>query len=216
MKFQINIYKPGKRTKAIKGMKGIPRERRPTRLSFFVFIGLIVLMVMASVYLYSTQIRTMKRRIRGDRKQIVMLRQFLDQVKEGKNEKSDAGTLLLQLGEQRVLWKDKLVELSRLVPDDIHLTQLTMETVEKIPDRKKPRLKVKETVLTIKGEILPKGGQESLDHVARLIKDLNESPSFKRDFEPLALVYTQRVITREREYVEFKLSGRLHDLWQKG
>jgi len=216
MKFQINIYKPGKRTKAIKGMKGIPRERRLARLPFFLFLGAIVLVVMAFVYLYSTQIRTMDRRIRGDRKQILMLRQFLNQAKEGQNQKSDLGTVFVELQQKRVLWKDKLVELSRLVPDDIHLTQLTMETVEKTPDRKKPRLKVKETVLTIKGEVLPKGGQGSLDHVAHLIKNLNESPTFKSDFEPLALVYTQRVITREREYVEFKLTGRLHDLWQKG
>jgi Tfp pilus assembly protein PilN len=216
MKFQINIYKPGKRTKAIKGMKGIPRERRPTRLPFFLFLGAIVLVVMAFVYLYSTQIRTMDRRIRADRKQILMVREFMNQAKEGQNQKSDVGSVLVELQEQRVLWKDKLVELSRLVPDEIRLTQLTMETVEKRPDRKNPRLKVEETVLTIKGEIVPKERQESLDHVAHLIKDLNESPTFKRDFEPFTLVYTQQVITREREYVEFKLTGRLHDVRQKG
>lgn len=216
MKFQINIYKPGKRAKTIKGMKSLPREPRLTRLPLFLFLGAIVLVAMTFVYLYSSQIRTMKRRIRGDRKQIVMLRQFLNQVKEGQNQESDVGTLLVELQGQRVLWKDKLMELSRLVPDDIHLTQLAMETVEKTPDRRKPRLKVKETVLTIKGEVLPRPGQESLDHIARLITNLNESPAFERDFEPLALVYTQRVTTRERDYMEFKLTGRLHDSRKQG
>jgi len=216
MKFQINIYKPGKGTKAIKGMKSIPREPRLSRLPLFLFLGTIVFVAMAFVYLYSSQIRTMERRIRGDRKQIVMLRQFLNQVKEGQNQESDVGTLLVELQGQRVLWKDKLMELSRLVPDDIHLTQLAMETVEKTPDRRKPRLKVKETVLTIKGEVLPRPGQESLDHIARLITNLNESPAFERDFEPLALVYTQRVTTRERDYMEFKLTGRLHDSRKQG
>ena len=216
MKFQINIYKPGKRAKAIKGMKSIPREPRLTRLPFFLFLGAIVLVAMTFVYLYSSQIRTMKRRIRGDRKQIVMLRQFLSQAKEGQTHESDVETLLAELQEQRVLWKDKLMELSRLVPDDIHLTQLAMETVEKTPDRTKPRVKVKETVLTIKGEVLPRPGQESLDRIARLITNLNGSPAFERDFEPLALVYTQRVTTRDRDYMEFKLAGRLNDSRKKG
>ena len=108
------------------------------------------------------------------------------------------------------------MELSRLVPDDIHLTQLAMETVEKAPDRTKPRVKVKETVLTIKGEVLPRPGQESLDRIARLITNLNGSPAFERDFEPLALVYTQRVTTRDRDYMEFKLAERLYDSRKKG
>ena len=68
---------------------------------------------------------------------------------------------------------------------------------------------MKETILTMKGEILITPEQESLDHIARLITNLNESPAFSTDFDPMALVYTQRVKTGKQEYMEFELSGRL-------
>jgi Tfp pilus assembly protein PilN len=216
MKFQINIYKPGKVGKSIKGIKAIPKESSPSRVRTFIFVGLILLVVLGFAYLYSVQIATLKRRMRGDQKQVTMLRQLMTEVKAGESQKSGVKNLLLELQGRRVLWKGKLVELSRLVPDEIRLTHLSLETVEKTPDRKKPRQKVKETILTVRGEIQPTPGQESLDHVARLIMNLNASPVFKQDFEPLALVYTQRVKTRERESTEFELSGRLQSLATQG
>ena len=216
MKFQINIYKPGKGGKAIKGMKAIPKEPTPTRLPLFIFLGLILLIVLGFAYVYSTQIGTLTRRMRGDQKQIRILRQFLTEVKDGESEQSGVKLLLVEWQGQRVVWKDKLVELSRLVPDDIRLTHLSLETVERTPDRTKPRQKVREKVLIIRGEMQPAPGQESLDHIARLIMNLNESAAFNTDFEPLALVYTQRVQTREREFMEFELSGRLQSKPRKG
>ncbi len=204
MRFQINIYKPGKRPKV-----KIPREPKPTRLRLHIFLGMIMLVVLGFAYLYSAQIAPLKRRIQADQKQIMILRGFLKEVEEGQNQKSGVEALLLQVQEQRVLWKDKLVELSQLVPEDIRLTHLSVDMVETTPDRKKPREKVKETILTMKGEILTTPEQESLDHIARLITNLNESPAFSTDFDPMALVYTQRVKTGKQEYMEFELSGRL-------
>lgn len=204
MRFQINIYKPGKRPKV-----KIPREPTPTRLRLHIFLGMIMLVVLGFAYLYSAQIAPLKRRIRADQKQIMIVRGFLKEVKEGQNQKSGVEALLLQVQGQRVLWKDKLVELSQLVSEDIRLTHLSVDVVETTPDRKKPREKVKETILTMKGEILTTPEQESLDHIARLITNLNESPAFSTDFDPMALVYTQRVKTGKREYMEFELSGRL-------
>jgi len=216
MKFQINIYKPGKKGKAVKGMRAVPREPSPTRLPLFIFLGMIMLILLGFAYFYSGQISTLKRRIRTDHKQIMILRQFLNEVKAGQNQKSGVNTLLLQLLGKRVLWKDKLVELGRLVPDDIRLTHLGIETVEKTPDRRRPREKVKETVLTIKGEIPTTPGQKPLDHIAHLITNVNESAAFNEDFEPMVLVYTQRVKTRDREYMEFELSGRLQEKTKAG
>ncbi|NIO05227.1 MAG: hypothetical protein GTN74_11640 [Proteobacteria bacterium] len=207
MKFKINIYRPGRRGKEIKEAKAVPKEPSASRVPIFVFVGIIILIVLGYGYLYSGQIATLKRKMRSDQKQILMLRQFLTQVDT--NQKSGVNALLVRLAGQRVLWKEKLVDLSRLVPDDIRLTRLSMQEVEKTPDPKQPRKKVKETVLTIVGETLTAPGKDSLDHIARLITNLNESSTFSGDFEPLALVYTQRVKTRDREFMEFELSGRL-------
>jgi len=211
MKFQINIYKPGKRPKV-----KIPREPSPTRLPIFVFVGAIMLVLLGFAYLYSGQIGTLKRKMRGDQKQTMILREFLEELKEGRSQKSGVKALLVHLQAGRVLWGEKLVELSRLVPDEVRLTYLGMEVVEKRPDPRRPRKKVKETVLTLKGEILAKRGEESLDHIAHLIMNLNESPVFNGDFEPMALVYTQRVKTRDREIMEFELSGRLQRKSKEG
>lgn len=211
MRFQINIYKPGKRPKV-----KIPREPSPTRLPLFIFLGMIMLVALGFAYLYSVQIAPLKRKMQADQKQIMILRGFLKEIEEGQNQKSGVEALLLQVQGQRVLWKDKLVELSRLVPEDIRLTHLSVDVVEKTPDRKKPREKVKETLMTVKGEILTTPEQESLDHIARLITNLNESPAFSGDFEPMALVYTQRVKTGKREFMEFELSGRLRPTSTEG
>ncbi len=216
MKFQINIYKARKRAKAAKGVKALPKEPSPNRLPIFVFFGMIMLIILGYAFLYSREIATVKRKMRADQKQIMMLQQFLDQVGKNQGKKSGVEAWLVQLAGQRVLWKDKLVELSQLIPDDIRLTRLSMDVVEKRPDRKNPRKKVKETVLTIKGETLRTPGQDSLDHIARLIMNLNESAIFSSDFEPLALVYTQRVKTRDREFMEFELAGRLQQKPTKG
>jgi Tfp pilus assembly protein PilN len=215
MKFQINIYKPGKKGKEARHVKAVPKESIPTRLPVFIFIGIIMLILLAFAYFYSWKIAPLKREMRADQKRIILLSQLLNQGGENRGQKSGVDEVLVRLAAQRVLWKGKLVELSHMVPDDIRLTRLTMDIVEKTPDRRKPRIKVKETVLTIKGETLTTPGQDSLDHVARLILNLNESPSFYRDFEPLALVYTQRVKTREREFMEFELTGRLQQKWRK-
>lgn len=212
MKFQINVYKPGKRP-TVK----IPREASsPTRLPLFIFVGMIVLILMGFAYLYTAQVGTLKRKMRADQKQIMMLRQFLTESNTGQNKIVGVEDLLLQVKGERVLWKDKLIELSRLIPDGIRLTQLNMEIVEKTPDRTRPRQKVKETILTMKGEMLSPPGQESLDQIARLIMKLNESAAFKSDFEPMELVYTHRAKTKDREFMEFELSGRLRPISTEG
>ncbi len=216
MKFQINIYKPSRRAKAIKTANALPKEPSPSRLPLFIFVGMIALIVLGYTYLYLGKVTTLKRRMRGDQKQIMTLRQVLNDLKEGQSQKSGIEAVLVRLEGQRILWKDKLVELSRLIPDDIHLTHLSLGTVEKTPDRKRPLKKVKETVLLIKGETLRDPGKDSLDHIARLIMNLNESRAFNRDFEPIALVYTQRVRRRDREFMEFELSGRFREEPKKG
>jgi len=177
---------------------------------------MIILIVLGYAYLYLGHYTTLQRKMRGDQKQIMAIRQFLNEVKEGRSQKSDVNAILVELKGQRVLWKNKLVELSRLIPDDIHLTHLRMETEEKTPDPRKPRIKVEETSLIIKGETLTTPGKDSLDHIARLIVNLNESQAFNGDFEPMALVYTQRTKTRDREFMEFELSGRLQEKTKEG
>jgi len=211
VKFQINVYKPGRRPSI-----RIPHEPSPTRWIMLILLGAIGLIFLGFAYFYSGQILTLKRKIRADQKQIAILRQCMKEIETEENEQSELEALLAQVRTKRVLWTDKLVDLSRLVPEEIRLTGLSLETIEKRPDRKNPRKKVKETVLTINGQVLTKPGQESLDHIARLIMSLNEASTFSRDFEPLGLVYTQRVKTREREFMEFEVSARLHPASEKG
>jgi hypothetical protein len=171
---------------------------------------------MAFAYLYWGKIGTLKRRMRADHEQIMVLKQFLDEMEQGHGKKRGVEALLLELQDERVLWNGKLLELSQMIPNEIHLTYLGLEVVERTPDPLKPRQKVEETVLTMKGEIPAKSGEESLDHIARLIMKLNDSPAFSDDFEPMALVYTELVKSRAREFMEFELSGRLRAASAKG
>jgi Tfp pilus assembly protein PilN len=218
MKFQVNIYKPDKKSKKkIKAPK-LPGEPSRSHVSLLVFVGALLLILLGSVYLYMGKIATLKRRTMEDQKQIGILQQYINQAGEDQNKNSGLEVALARFQDQRVLWKDKLVELSRLTPDAIRLTWLSLDIVEKVPDRKKPQEKVKETVLTIKGETLANPGKESLGEIARFIVQLNASPVFNGDFESIALVDTHLVKagTGGRELMEFELSGSLQRERKKG
>ena len=116
--------------------------------------------------------------------------------------------LISKLQVRRVEWFPKLMDLSKIMPDDLWLTDLSVKTVEK---RKKGSREVeKETYLIIKGATVPVLGQERADSIAQLISSLNSLDSFQRDFDTANLVnYTHLSRGKERKLMEFEISAML-------
>jgi Tfp pilus assembly protein PilN len=143
-----------------------------------------------------------------NRQQKTYLYGQLKEVEEELKKVMEKLRLIPKLQVRRVEWFPKLMDLSKIVPDDLWLTDLSVKTTEK---RKKESREVeKETYLIIKGATVPVLGQERADSIAQLISSLNRLDSFQRDFDTANLVnYTHLSRGKRRELMEFEISAKL-------
>lgn len=202
MKFQINIYRPGKKPKKVPKSKGEER-----RISVAILIPLMFLLLLGISFAYMTASASLDRRMQMNRRQKTYLSGQLKQVESELGKALEEQGLISKLQVKRVEWHQKLMDLSTIMPDDLWLTDLSIKTTEK---RKKGSREVEEeTHLIIKGVTVPVLGQEPLNSIARVISSLNSLDSFRRDFEPATLVYTHLSRGKERELMEFEISSKL-------
>jgi hypothetical protein len=202
VRFQINIYRPGKKPKKVPRPKGEER-----RISVGVLIPLLFLLLLGISFGYMKASSSLDRKMRMNRHEKTYLTGQLQQRKEESKKADEELRLISKLQIKRVEWFQKLVDLSEITPDDLWLTDLSIKTVEK---RKRGSKEVdEETYLTVKGVTVPIPGREPLHSIAGLISSLNSLDSFGRDFEPATLVYTNRSREKERELMEFEISSKL-------
>jgi Tfp pilus assembly protein PilN len=202
MRFQINIYRPGKKPKKVPKPKGEER-----RISVAILIPLMFLLLLGIAFAYVKTSASLDRRMQMNRRQKVYLSGQLKEVDSDLRKAAEERGLISKLQVKRVEWNQKLMDLSKTMPDDLWLTDLSIKTTEK---RKKGSREVEEeTHLIIKGVTVPMEGQGRLDSIARLISSLNNLDSFQRDFEPATLVYTHLSRGKERDLMEFEISSKL-------
>jgi Tfp pilus assembly protein PilN len=204
VRFQINIYRPGKKPKKVPKPTGEER-----RISVAILIPLMFLLLLGITFVYMKTSSSLDRRMQMNRRQKIYLSGQLKQVESELGKAAEERGLISKLQVKRVEWHQKLMDLSKIVPHDLWLSDLSIKTTEK---RKKGSREVEEeTYLTIKGVTVPVRGQEPLDSIARLISSLNNLDSFQRDFEPATLVYTHTHLSRgkKRELMEFEISSKL-------
>jgi Tfp pilus assembly protein PilN len=205
VRFQINIYRPGRKPKRVPKPTG---EERRISVAMLIVLMVILLGVIYLGYM-NWVFPSIDRKRKWNRNQTVVLSSQLSEVERDLEKYSNEAKLLSKLHVKRVLWSGKLVDLSSIIPDDLWLTGLSIKTTEK---RKKASKQVeKETYLTIKGVTLPMPGREPLESIAQLILELNGSKSFNQDFEVVKLVYTHLSKEKDREIMEFELSSKLSD-----
>ncbi len=202
MRFQINIYRPGRRPKQIPRPKGEER-----RISIAILIPLIILLLLGIGFAYLRMSSSLDRRVHMNRSQKIYLSGELSKIEKDLGKAANENAFLDKVQVKRVLWSRKLEDLSKIMPDDVWLTNLSIKTIEK---KKRASEQVeKETYLTIKGVTVPRADREALDSIAQLILSLNGSKSFRHDFEPVKLVYTHLSKEKDREIMEFELSSKL-------
>jgi Tfp pilus assembly protein PilN len=204
VRFQINIYRPGRKPKRVPKPTGEER-----RISIAFLFSLMVLLLLGIGIAYDRGSSSLEKRMRKNHHQKTYLMDQLSRVGKDLEKYSNEEGLLSKLHVKRVLWSRKLVDLSSVVPADLWLTDLSIKTIEK---KKKASKQVeKETYLTIKGVTLPMPGREPLDSIAQLILELNASKSFSQDFEAVKLVYTHLSREKDRDIMEFELSSKLRN-----
>lgn len=202
MRFQINIYRPGRKPKRVPKPKGEGR-----RVSVAILIPLMFLLLLGISFAYMEFSSSLDRRMHMNRRQKIYLAGVLSQAEEDLKKAVKERELISSLQVKRVEWYQKLLDLSEIVPDDLWFTDLSIQTIEK----KTSNQVVEETYLTMKGVTEPVPGRESLDSVARLILSLNSLDSFKHDFGPAKLIYTGLSRKKGSELMEFEISSKLKD-----
>jgi Tfp pilus assembly protein PilN len=204
VRFQINIYRPGRKPKRVPKPTGEER-----RISIAFLFSLMVLLLLGIGIAYDRGSSSLEKRMRKNHHQKTYLMDQLSRAGRDLEKYSNEEGLLSKLHVKRVLWSRKLVDLSSVVPDGLWLTDLSIKTIGK---KKKASKQVeKETYLTIKGVTLPMPGREPLDSIAQLILELNASKSFSQDFEAVKLVYTHLSREKDRDIMEFELSSKLRN-----
>ena len=204
MRFQINIYRPGRGPKKVPKPKGEER-----RISIAILIPLMVFLLLGTIFVYMKASSSLDRKIKMNRTQRIYLSGQLTQVERDLEKATEERGLISKLQVKKVEWSQKLMDLSKIMPDDLWLTDLSIKTTEK---RKKGSREVEEeTYLTIKGVTVPLRGREPLDSIAHLISSLNSLDSYQRDFNAATLVYTHLSREKDREFMEFEISSKFKD-----
>lgn len=207
MKFQINIYRPGRKPKKVPKPTGPTGEER--QISIAILIPLMFLLLLGIIFVYMRASTSLDRKMQMNRREKTYLLGQLSKAKKDLAKVVEERKLISTLQVKRVEWVQKLMDLSEIMPDDLWLTDLSMKTTKK---QKKGSKEVEEEIyLVIKGVTVSVLGRQPLDSIAKLISSLNSLESFQRDFDPATLVTYQLSRERGRELMEFETSSKLKE-----
>jgi Tfp pilus assembly protein PilN len=204
LKFQINIYRPGRKPKKVPKPTGEERQ-----ISVAILIPLMFLLLLGIIFVYMRASTALDRKMQMNRRQKTYLLGQLDKEERKLAKVVEERGLISTLQVKRVEWFQKLMDLSEILPDDLWLTDLSMKTTKK---RKKGSKEVEEEIyLVIKGVTVSVLGRQPLDSIATLISSLNSLESFQRDFDTATLVTYQLSREKGRELMEFEISSKLKE-----
>jgi Tfp pilus assembly protein PilN len=207
LKFQINIYRPGRKPKKVPKPTGPTGEER--QISVAILIPLMFLLLLGIIFVYMRTSTSLDRKMQMNRSQKTYLLGQLSKAKKDLAKVVEELELISRLQVKRVEWVQKLMDLSEIVPDDLWLTDLSMKTTKK---QKRGSREVEEEIyLVIKGVTVSVLGRQPLDSIAKLISSLNSLESFQRDFDPATLVTYQLSREKGRELMEFEISSKLKE-----
>jgi hypothetical protein len=204
VRFQINIYRPGRKPKKVPKPTGEER-----RISVAILIPLIFLLLLGISFAYMRASTSLDRNIQMNRRQKTYWLGQRGQAERDLAKAVEERGLISTLQVKRVEWFPKLVDLSTIVPEDLWLTDLSIKTTKK---QKTGSKEVEEEIhLIIKGVTVSVLGRQPLDSIGKLITSLNSLESFQRDFDPATLVTYQLSRKKGRELMEFEISSKLKE-----
>lgn len=202
MRFQINIYRPGRKPKRVPKPTGEER-----RISIAILIPLMFLLLLGISFAYMRASTSLDRKMQMNRRQKTYLLGQRSQAERDLTKAVEEQGLISTLQVKRVEWFQKLLDLSTIVPEDLWLTDLSIKTTKK---HKTGSKEVEEEIhLIIKGVTVSVLGRQPLNSIGKLITSLNSLESFQRDFDPATLVTYQLSRKKDRELMEFEISSKL-------
>jgi hypothetical protein len=195
--FNINIYKPKRKKK-----KEWKLPYKEIYSGIMILISLFLLFIV-SIYLFFglhlPQDRNLKKALSKAEEMDLKLRE----TKAEAMSLADKKKLYLQIRGESVSWPEMLAALSQNLSEKIWFSSIVFsgraDTNKGGQD------------LLIDGRTFSGLLEENLDQIGDLIIGLNRAETFKRDFEPLRLEYTQKSDT-EWGIIRFRIIGKAKDL----
>lgn len=194
--FNINIYKPERKKK--KEWK-LPSEEIYT--SLLIIISFLLLFSVC-IYLFLGLYLPQKSKLKKAISKADSLDLKLQRTKAEALNLASKKDLYLQIKAEAISWPEKLVTLCQNLPENIWFSMI------EFPGRS-GNIKGGQDLL-ISGQTFSGLTEENLDQIGDLITGLNRTESFKEDFEPLRLKYTQKAETGWG-VIQFRIIGKTKD-----
>ncbi len=195
--FNINIYKPERKKK---------KERKLPSVEIYSGLMVIIsflLLFCVCIYLIFALYIPQKSALKKALSKAEDLDLKLQQTRADALTLAGKRDLYVQIKGEVVSWPEKLAALSQNLSEKIWFSRI------EFPGRS-GSIKGGQDIL-IFGQTFSGLAEENLDQIGDLIIRLNRSDSFKEDFEPLRLEYTQKSET-EWGTIQFQIIGKTKDL----
>lgn len=197
MKFQVDIGREVKQKKD----PILPQDR------IYLFVGIILVFSLLKYphYRYSRDNRPLEKKIATREKDIDMLKRRAQVTQKKIKAIAKKRISLSHLRHEGIRWSEKLIFLSHAIPKYFWLTSISEKETRSASKKENKVVKADELLvdssyltdhsiertLIIEGEVLPLKEESYLKRITRFTADLNSSPSFYEDLEPIFLYYSK-------------------------
>ena len=192
MQFEINFQEQKKVEEYLKRFKKIA----PLKEIMLVLIVIVVVATLILGYLFSSNKKTPVQN-----SELIEFERALQRINSERKAVSKSLRLLQEIGEEKIIWSEKLWALANATPDELCLTGMEIKTTGS------QREKGKGETLIIRGTIPYQKAAEEMDSIQQFIKNLSEDSLFKEDFQSplLVSVKNSRLGVGGKRNVEFRL-----------
>ena len=182
--FKINLNKASNR---LDQFEGVQKRRKVVSLSFFF---LLVLIGIGFMVYKSYQVHNI---IKQQKAELLAIQSKIDQLEASSDYLSPEDIFTLShVTRGRMTWSQKMAILGDILPQDIAITNLTLDESQKL--------------FTIKGVSKVKSDIKDLDLVVAIIDILKSQPDFSSDFSEIKFQSSQRIKHGDQEIVKFEIA----------
>lgn len=182
--YKINLNKASNR---LDQFEGVQKRRKVISLSFFF---LLVLIGIGFMVYKSYQVHNI---IKQQKAELLAIQSKIDQLEASSDYLSPEDIYTLShVTRERMTWSDKMAILGDILPQDIAITNLTLDDSQKL--------------FLIKGISKVKSDIKDLDLVVAIIDILKSQPDFSSDFSEIKFQSSQRIKHNDQEIVKFEIA----------
>ncbi len=206
----------------------LPAELRKTRRSFklpgmeiFITGGVILVVVMVLVYFISfSSAKFMGAKYKKLDTEYSKLEPIMREAEKLENAKQSIDkkiSVLKELVHSRIIWAERLNQLSDILPTQTWLTKMSVEKkTETVSVTQKTKAgpgiakKVQNSydVFILEGMALSRGNEDMTRIIGDLIKKIREDSIFSSDFSSVNLISTNRINVADVDVMSFKIGCR--------